>query len=249
MASIEADTTTDVCLMKIDARGRTVWTRTYGGASADGGHSVEQTSDGGYIIAGYTFSFGAGGADVYLVRADASGDTVWTMTCGGTGGDCGYCVQETSPGKYIIAGDTGSFGAGFYDVYLIRVREKKWKAKDVKLPLPPAPGRGDEETLVAFSGKVPGRLALHSVAPNPFSQATAIRFELDERGEVNLSIHDVEGRLVRELVGEVRPPGCHSVTWDGRDLTGAEVSAGIYFVRLESGGKVATGKVVTAQRR
>jgi hypothetical protein len=49
------------------------------------------------------------------------------------------------------------------------------------------------------------------------------------------------------LVGEVRPPGPYSVTWDGRDLSGAEVSAGIYFLRLESEGRVATAKVVIAR--
>jgi hypothetical protein len=237
----------DVCLMKTDACGDTVWTRTYGGASAEGGHSVEQTSDGGYIIAGYTFSFGAGNADVYLIRADASGDTVWTRTYGGTGSDSGYSVQQTSAGKYIIAGDTGSFGAGFYDVYLIRVREKKWKANDKKLPLPPTPGTRNGEPVVAFSNDVPARLALHGSTPNPCSQETVIRFHLPDQGEVDLSILDVEGRLVRELVSEVRSAGSHSVAWDGRDIAGARLSAGIYFLRLDSEGKVATGKIVIAR--
>jgi hypothetical protein len=236
----------DIYLLKTDADGDTVWTRTYGGTGEEHGKSVDQTSDGGYIIAGFTGSFGVGG-DVYLIRTDADGDVVWKQTYGGEFGDGGESVQETAAGKYVVAGVTTSFGAGHNDVYLIRVRERKWKVKDKKLPLPPTPGLGNGEPVVARNSREPARLALHSSAPNPFGKGTLIRFDLPAQGEVNLSIHDVEGHLVRELVGEVRPPGSHSVAWDGRDLSGVEVSAGIYFVHLEAGGKIATGKVVVAR--
>jgi hypothetical protein len=110
----------DVYLVKTDANGDTLWTRTYGGYANDDAQSVQQTSDGGYIIAGTTESFGAGGEDVYLVKTDANGDTLWTCTYGGSGGDRGQCVQQTSDGGYIFAGATMSFGAGSYDVYLVK---------------------------------------------------------------------------------------------------------------------------------
>jgi hypothetical protein len=98
----------------------TLWTKTYGGADGDYGFSVQQTSDGGYIIAGGTYSFGAGSEDVYLIKTNANGDTLWTKTYGDTGEDIGYSVQQTSDGGYIIAGGTSSFGAGNSDVYLIK---------------------------------------------------------------------------------------------------------------------------------
>jgi len=111
----------DVYLLKTDSSGNTLWTRTYGGSSSDRGRSVQQTSDGGYIIAGLTWSFGAGYSDVYLVKTDSSGDTLWTRTYGGSDQDWGESVQQTSDGGYIIAGETSSFGAGRSDVYLLRV--------------------------------------------------------------------------------------------------------------------------------
>jgi hypothetical protein len=236
----------DAYLVKTDAGGDTVWTRTYGGTGEEVCYSVQQTADGGYITAGVTTSFGAGLSDVYLIRADTSGDMVWAGAYGGISEENCYSVQETSAGKYIAVGHTTSFGTGSSDAYMIRLRERRWKAKDVKLPLPPSPGPGNKEPVVALSKEVSNELILHGSAPNPFSQGTVIRFNLPEQGEVKLSIHDVKGRLVRELIGGVRPAGSHSVAWDGRNFSGAEVSAGIYFVHLESGGTVMTGKVVIA---
>jgi hypothetical protein len=109
-----------VYLIKTNASGDTLWTKTYGGPSNDEGYSVQQTTDGGYVIAGYTNSYGAGGYDVYLIKTNASGDTLWTRTYGGTNQDYANSVQQTSDGGYIVAGFTNSFGAGNYDVYLIK---------------------------------------------------------------------------------------------------------------------------------
>jgi len=110
----------NVYLIKTNASGDTLWTKTYGGIYTDSGCSVQQTSDKGYIIAGFTNSFGAGNYDVYLIKTNASGVTLWTRTYGGTGDDKGYSVQQTPDGGYIIAGYTNSLGAGNYDVYLIK---------------------------------------------------------------------------------------------------------------------------------
>ncbi len=110
----------DVWLLKTDAEGDTLWTRTFGGSAPDYGFSVQQTSDSGYIVAGYTLSFGAGGSDVYLVKTDANGNTLWIRTYGGTGSDEGYSTQQTTDGGYIVAGMTTSFGGGGDDVYLVK---------------------------------------------------------------------------------------------------------------------------------
>jgi hypothetical protein len=111
----------DVYLVKTDSLGGLLWTRTFGGSSGDFGESVQQTSDGGYIVAGYTRSFGAGGRDIYLIKTDSLGGTQWIRTYGGSFDEWSYSVQETRDGRYILAGGTESYGAGFQDVYLIKV--------------------------------------------------------------------------------------------------------------------------------
>ncbi len=110
----------DAHLMKTDSNGDTLWTKIYGGDFTDYFRSIEQTDDGGYIMAGITASFGAGGADIYLVRTDSIGDTIWTRTYGGDSSDVGYSVQETSDGGFIVAGETELIGTGYRNIFLVR---------------------------------------------------------------------------------------------------------------------------------
>jgi hypothetical protein len=111
----------DVYVVKLDAKGNLQWTKTIGGKNDDVGTSLIQTSDGGYAIAGYTASFGAGEWDVYVVKLDAKGNLQWTKTIGGPGPEIGYSLIQTSNGGYAIAGTTGSFGAGKADVYVVKL--------------------------------------------------------------------------------------------------------------------------------
>lgn len=96
------------------------WEKTFGGINSDGGSSVQQTIDGGFIIAGVTASFGVGGDDVYLIKTDPNGNTQWEKTFGGSDQDVGWSVHQTTDGGFIITGSTSSYGAGNSDVYLIK---------------------------------------------------------------------------------------------------------------------------------
>jgi len=98
----------------------TEWIRTYGGTAWEVARSVIQVSDGGYILAGQTESFGAGGRDFWLVKTDADGNMEWNKTYGGTGSDLAFSVVD-SDGSYALAGRTNSFGAGTADFWLVKV--------------------------------------------------------------------------------------------------------------------------------
>ena len=79
--------------------------------------------------------------------------------------------------------------------------------------------------------------------PNPFNPATTISFEVSAAGPVALAVYDVDGRLVRTLLSDVRGPGSYEIPWDGTDVAGRAVASGIYFYRLTTAGGTGTGKM------
>ena len=84
---------------------------------------------------------------------------------------------------------------------------------------------------------------LRNCTPNPFARGTSVNYELAQYGPVELTVHDVSGRLVQRLESGPRQRGFHGVRWDGTDGRGRVVPAGVYFVRFAAGGKVSTGRV------
>jgi len=109
-----------VLVAAIPTAAQTGWMKNYGGEGSETGWVVEQTTDGGYFVLGTTSSFGAGEADIWLLKTDSSGDTLWTKTYGGSLTEWASSGQLTSDGGCIIAGYTESFGAGKYDIWLLK---------------------------------------------------------------------------------------------------------------------------------
>lgn len=99
-------------------------------------------------------------------------------------------------------------------------------------------------TSVAGGGAFAWRTEVTGVRPNPFNPKTSVSFSLAERGNARLRVYDANGRLVRTLADGPREAGAHTVTWDGRDQAGRGAASGVYFVRLEAGGKTDARKMV-----
>jgi len=108
-------------LIRTDSLGSAAWERFYGLEGDAEGYSVDRTSDGGFVLTGYTSSMGPGPYNLWLIRTDDSGTMVWNRVLGGTQGEIGRCVRQTSDGGYIVTGTTTSSGAGLGDMWLIRL--------------------------------------------------------------------------------------------------------------------------------
>jgi predicted secreted protein len=107
-------------LVRLDSCGYTQWWQDYGGDGTDICFAVVQTPDSGFAMTGWTTSYGAGGSDYWLVKADVNGDQVWSKTYGGRGDDECYGIAPTGDGGFALAGLTNSFGAGGTDAWLVR---------------------------------------------------------------------------------------------------------------------------------
>jgi len=111
----------DMLLFKTNTFGDTLWTKIYGGFTIDAAQDLQATPEGGYILAGQTFSYGAGDSDVFIIKTDGQGDVIWQKAYGGSEFDLANSIAPTNDGGYIIAGEAESFGAGDADCYLLKI--------------------------------------------------------------------------------------------------------------------------------
>jgi len=214
----------DIHLLRTDSSGNILWTKIYGGINWDDGWFVQETFDGGFVITGYTESFGSGSGDLYLIRTDSLGDTLWTRTYGGTDLDEGYYIKQTSDGGFIITGYTYSIGAGLSDVYIIKTNGNGMV--------------GIEESNDDYRTRnIEYRLLQNR--PNPFNKLTSISYELRAPEHTTLKIYDITGRLVETLVDDHQKSGVYKVQWEGKDQ-----SSGVYFYKLTSSDFTATKKLI-----
>ncbi len=108
----------DLLLIRTGPDGKRKWAKTFGGAGWEYGNAVCAASDGGYIVAGSSSSWGKGSRDVFVLRTDSDGKALWSRTLGGPGADVAAAVCETGNGGILVCGYTDSYGRGEEDVYL-----------------------------------------------------------------------------------------------------------------------------------
>ena len=214
-------------MVKLDGSGTLEWQNTFGGIKDDRAFSICLTADGGYVLAGTTESFGAGGSDQYIVKVDPLGYGTWSKTFGGNQAD--YCreVGVNANDRLVLTGYSYSSSSGGSDLLLTSVSTEN--ATDVFEP--------DQAPL-------PSGYALVQNYPNPFNLSTRISFTLPRRTRVELSIYNVLGQLVRDYAPEILPAGSFSVEWNGDSNDGRTLASGIYFYRLVASEFVATRKMV-----
>jgi len=111
----------DVYLIKTDAKGNTIWTKTFGGSGNDDPNEIIVASDGNLFILGNTDSYGAGGNDIYLIKIDTAGNLLWQRQYGGSSEEVGEDIVIAPDGNYLINGITASFGNGLRDIYLLKI--------------------------------------------------------------------------------------------------------------------------------
>jgi hypothetical protein len=252
----------DVFLIKTNTTGNIIWAKTYGGWSDEWARSVQQTSDGGYIVAGYTDSFGAGGSDFFLIKTDANGNIIWAKTYGGTGWyDEAMSVRQTSDGGYIVAGRTGSFGAGGTDIFLVKTDATgnigscgivRNVSPTVTTPSPtvttPSPSVSSPSPTVSSA-------PLYVTSPTPIVNAPCPLSDDNELG-ISESCKPASG-LITQYKGGIKVIGSGEFEVKVYNVSGVmvksargknevklDLSRGVYFVEVISGEKVIREKVV-----
>ena len=234
-------------VVKLDGSGTIVWQNTIGGNHHDRLYSVQQTSDGGYILGGSSCSDISGDktendmheGDYWVVKLDGSGNVVWENTIGGWAGawfgDELYSVQQTSDGGYILGGYSYSDLSG--DKTEANLGENDyWVVK-----LTPDPSISVEDQPISV---IPDQLTVFPAFPNPFNPSTTIRYGIENDSRVTIEIYNISGKQILTLLNNTQTQGWYSVIWNGTNQRGELSPAGIYLSRITSDNEVKTTKLM-----
>ena len=199
----------DVLLVRTGSNGDSLWARTYGGEDSDKCSSIRQVAEGGFVLAGYTLSAGAGNTDYWLIRIAANGDSLWSCTFGGEGSEVCYSVISTDDGGFAMAGYTWSEGEGNSDFWLVKTT--------------PDPAFVSSNGFVPY----PSSLSLLSPYPNPFNSSVSVGFRTAKPGLYALEVVDPLGKSLGMISQGYQTAGEHRIVWGADDLP-----AGNYWLRL-----------------
>jgi hypothetical protein len=217
--------TRDLMIMKANANGDSLWMKSYNGIEEDWGTGAFFDVNKNLVISAFSRPYPTSNYDIWLVLANPDGDTLKTLTYGGPNWDAARGILPASDGEFFIAGETYSYGAGPSDIWLLKIQEE---ISDVE----------------EFSYQKPAVFTLEQNYPNPFNPSTTIKFTLKQRSRVELSVYNVLGQQVRNLVRETKPAGNYQKRWDGLDNRGQKVSSGMYFYKLNTNDYSKTLKMI-----
>jgi hypothetical protein len=217
---IDLNPAEDLWIVKLDSLCNISWSKIYGNyGKFDGGRSAIQTMDGGYIVTGYTQSSGPEFDNLWLLKLDSHGDTLWTKVFGYNENDGGLSILQTDDKGYIVTGYTGFVSwplnaiPGNSDVYLIKTNPKGQIATGINDKI---------DRHIISENKL-------SAYPNPFNPSTMIEFDLHKDQHVKMIIYNLEGQIIELLKNETMNTGSHTIEW-----TPPTGSSGTYFCELNT---------------
>jgi hypothetical protein len=207
----------DVQIIKTDSNGSIIWNKIYGGSQKDTGKMIQPTSDGGYIVAGHSRSFGWVNPDMWILRLDQSGDTLWTRHYGGSDHEHCYSARQTSDGGFTAIGHTAS-------------NSSNWEIMFIKL------------NSIGKFGQEVGVNEIYSdnnlsVYPNPTERI----INIDITGNMLSSIFKITNTLGQEIFSETID-GSNQNKKKTIDLYGHE--SGVYILSIQSSQESITKKII-----
>lgn len=211
---------TDLFICKVDLNGNVIWSKSYGGSSYDWGRSVYQCFDGGYIVIGTTFSFGAGSNDIWLLRTDENGDTLWTKTFGSTSIDEGYCVKQCTDGGFILT--------GLIQLEPLNPTNTFFLIKTDSL--------GNIDTTISNINTTPQKKNKIHIYPNPSNESLFIDIKLQNPQKVKLTIFDIQGREI--FIVTIKK---YSSQYQ---LDISNYNKGIYIIQIKIGKEIINKKII-----
>ncbi|MGB4094948.1 MAG: T9SS type A sorting domain-containing protein, partial [Bacteroidales bacterium] len=211
----------DYWIVKLNSSGDFEWQKCLGGTNDDEANSIQQTSDGGFIVGGETLSNDGdvsgnhGEIDAWVVKLNSSGNILWQKCLGGTGWDWENSIQQTSDGGFIVAGYTNSNDGdvsgnhGSKDYWVVKLTNEPDRINEIE------------------------NYNLFSIYPNPFTEHAIITFDNPTNEKYRLLIIDVTGKVVMEI---------NEIYGNTVEIDGSNLSAGVYVFELTCGQCVLAGK-------
>ena len=256
----------EVYNLKLDSEGDTIWTRTFGGYINEEGYSVVQSTDSGFVIAGYTNSFGSTSDNVLILKLNSDGDTMWYHSYGTPEHEIAYSISTTLDGGFVATGYIGN------DIWLLKLNETGdtlWtrtfggtggeiahcvrQTSDGGFIIAGCTGSftatGEVYLIKTDSlgnvdwirepGMKPQNISLN-VYPNPFNSSCQITVDVGAFREkpLQIEIFDLRGNLVGAL--NLTPLQNGAAIWQPDE----EIGSGIYLVRATMGEKTVSKKIV-----
>lgn len=210
----------DAYVKCIDPSGNEIWMQTYGSWNLEEAYDLYVEDSGDFLVCGFTKGFGIpNNRDYWIFRCDPSGNLIWNYWYGGNPWEIAYSVIPAKENEYVYAGSLPGQGQYGTQIFIAKIME----------------------TPVAINDRMtsPKTFRLYQNYPNPFNPKTTIQYDLPNSEFVTLSIYDVLGRKIKDLIKERQAAGSYQIQFESEDL-----SSGIYIYKITAGSHIGSEKMM-----